>query len=101
MSPGKKTTTRQWFKPERTWNTLYKNNAYYPPNGKIDEDNIAYVADVAAKSIADLAFVSIASPETPWKTLRIDEDTTGISLDSVIDYLTNVDDKTKSWSREY
>ncbi len=71
----------------------YKNNAYYPPNGTIDEDNMAYIADVAAKSIADLAFVSIASPETPWMTLRIDEATTGISLDSVIDCLSIVDDK--------
>jgi competence ComEA-like helix-hairpin-helix protein len=72
----------------------YKNNAYYPPDGKNDEDNMAYVADAAAKSIADLAFVSIASPETPWMTLRIDENsTTGISLDSVIDYLSIVDDK--------
>lgn len=71
----------------------YKNNAYYPPNGKNDEDNLAYIANVPFRSIADLAFVSIASPETPWRTLNIDGDTTGISLDSVIDYLSIIDDK--------
>jgi len=72
-----------------------KNNAYSPPNGIKDEDNLAYIANVSYRSLGELSFVPYSSPESPWTTLGIDSSSTGISLDSIIDYFTIIDEKQK------